>query len=321
MNYKIIISTLFLVLISCEKTYETPKEIAEIKMDIAVKRFDQDFYNTNGDSFEKLKKEYPYFVPRSIANVDSLWAAKRRDTIEIELLEESSKILPNLNEEEVDLELLFKHIKHYYPEFEKPEIVALTTRVKYRSRVLLQNNILLVGIDCYLGADHKFYQDIPMYVSSNLKREQLISDVAEIYANKYIVQGRQRRFIDQIVTFGKKLYLKDLFMPFKPEASRIGYSEEELVWAKANESEIWSYFVDRDLLFSTDTSLSSRFIAQAPFSKFYLELDNESPGMLGRYLGWQIVRAYMEKNDVSLRDLATIDGQELFKKSKYKPAK
>ena len=110
-------------------------------------------------------------------------------------------------------------------------------------------------------------------------------------------------------------------MPFKSEASRIGYTEEELVWAKANEAEIWSYFVEKDLLFSTDTSLSSRFIAQAPFSKFYLELDNESPGMLGRYLGWQIVRAYMEKNDVSLRELATIDGQELFKKSKYNPAK
>jgi len=309
------------VLISCDKTYETPDEIAEIEMEVAVKRFDQDFYNTKEIGFEKLKKEYPYFVPRNIANVDSLWASKRRDTIEIELLEESSKILPNLKEEEADLELLFKHIKYYYPEFERPEVVALTTRVRYRSKVLLQNNILLIGIDCYLGGDHKFYQDIPVYISAKLKKEQLISDVAEVYANKYIVQGRDRRFIDQIVTFGKKLYLKDLFIPFKTEASRIGYSDEELAWAKVNEAEIWSYFVDRNLLFSTDTSLSNRFIAEAPFSKFYLELDNESPGMLGRYLGWQIVRAYMEKNDVSLRDLATIDGQELFEKSKYKPAK
>lgn len=321
MNYKIIIFALFVALVSCDKTYKTPEVIAGIKMDVTVKRFDQDFYNTKDDSFEELKKEYPYFVPRNFVNVDSLWAAKRRDTIQIELLEEASKTFPDLIDEEADLELLFKHIKHYYPEFETPEIVALTPGVKYRSKVLLQNNILLIGIDCYLGANHRFYQDIPLYVAANLKKEQLVSDVAAIYANKYIVQGRQRSFIDQIVTFGKKLYLKDLFMPFKSEASRIGYSDEELAWAKANEAELWSYFVDRDLLFSTDTSLSKRFIAEAPFSKFYLELDNESPGMLGRYLGWQIVRAYMEKNDVSLRDLATIDGQELFKKSKYKPAK
>ena len=321
MNYKILLSVFLLLLISCSKEYKTPSEISEIEMDVTIKRFDQDFYNAKGGSFESLKKEYPYFVPRNIANVDSLWAAKKQDTIEIELLEETSKVFPDLNAEEADLELLFKHIKYYYPEFEKPEVVALTPGVKHRSKILLQSNILLIGLDCYLGADHKFYQDISMYISANLKKEQLISDVAEVYANKYVVQGRQRVFLDQMITFGKQLYLKDLFMPFKSEASRIGYTDEELAWAKANESEIWSYFVDRDLLFSTDTSLSTRFIAQAPFSKFYLELDNESPGMLGRYLGWQIVRAYMQKNDVSLRELATISGKKLFDKAKYKPAK
>jgi len=321
MNYKILLSAFLVLLISCSEEYKTPTDISEIEMDVSVRRFDQDFYNTDVASFEKLKKEYPYFVPRNFMNIDSLWAAKKQDTLEIELLEESSKVFPDLNAEEADLELLFKHIKYYYPEFENPEVVALTPGVKHRSKILLQSNILLIGIDCYLGADHKFYQDIPVFIATNLKKEQLISDVAEVYAKKYIVQGKQRRFVDQMISFGKQLYLKDLFMPFKSEASRIGYSEEEYVWAQLNESEIWSYFVDRDLLFSTDTSLSNRFIAQAPFSKFYLELDNESPGMLGRYLGWQIVRQFMEENDVSLRELSTISGEELYKKSKYKPAK
>jgi len=321
MNYKILLSAFLVLLISCSEEYKTPTDISEIEMDVSVRRFDQDFYNTDVASFEKLKKEYPYFVPRNFMNIDSLWAAKKQDTLEIELLEESSKVFPDLNAEEADLELLFKHIKYYYPEFENPEVVALTPGVKHRSKILLQSNILLIGIDCYLGADHKFYQDIPVFIATNLKKEQLISDVAEVYAKKYIVQWKQRRFVDQMISFGKQLYLKDLFMPFKSEASRIGYSEEEYVWAQLNESEIWSYFVDRDLLFSTDTSLSNRFIAQAPFSKFYLELDNKSPGMLGRYLGWQIVRQFMEENDVSLRELSTISGEELYKKSKYKPAK
>lgn len=321
MNYKILLVAFLILLTSCDEGYKTPDDIANIDMEVDVRRFDQDFYKADVSSFENLKKEYPYFAPRSFMNIDSLWAAKKQDTIEIELLEEASKAFPNLDDEEVDLELLFKHIKHYYPEFENPEIVALTPGVKYRSKILLQNNILLIGIDCYLGADHKFYQGIPTFISSNFKKEQLVSDVADVYANKYIAQRKQRRFIDQMISFGKVLYLKDLFMPFKTEASRIGYSEEEFAWAQFNESEIWSYFVDRDLLFSTDTSLSNRFIAQAPFSKFYLELDNESPGMLGRYLGWQIVRQFMEKNDVSLHELSTISGEELYKKSKYKPAK
>jgi uncharacterized protein YjaZ len=43
--------------------------------------------------------------------------------------------------------------------------------------------------------------------------------------------------------------------------------------------------------------------------------------MIGRYLGWQIVKSYMKKNDVSLQNLATISEKELFNNAKYKPVK
>jgi hypothetical protein len=32
----------------------------------------------------------------------------------------------------------------------------------------------------------------------------------------------------------------------------------------------------------------------APFSKFYLEIDNDSPGRIGAWIGWQMVRSYMK---------------------------
>lgn len=318
--YKFFLCVLFVGVISCsEKEYDTPEEISNIEMGIEVKRFDKDFFNTDISSFDTLKEKYPYFIPRNGANVDSLWTIKKIDTLEQELLEESLKVFPNFKEQTAELNLLFQHIKYNFPEFETPEVVTSTSMVSYRDKILLQNNILLIAVDTYLGADHKFYNGIPSYISANLRKEQLISDVAEVYAKKYIQSGNQRSLINQMVYFGKQLYLKDVFMPFQSEALRIGYSEPELEWSKANESEIWSYFVEKDLLFSTDTALSGRFIAPAPFSKFYLELDSESPGMLGRYIGWQIVRSFMKKNDVSLRELIAMDGKELFEKSKYKP--
>ena len=75
------------------------------------------------------------------------------------------------------------------------------------------------------------------------------------------------------------------------------------------------------MLFSTDNSLPNRFIALAPFSKFYLELDSESPGRLGQYIGWQIVRAYMKNNKVSLMDMMQKDAEEIFNNSNFKPSK
>jgi hypothetical protein len=54
---------------------------------------------------------------------------------------------------------------------------------------------------------------------------------------------------------------------------------------------IWRYFIDKQLLYSDDQKLIPRFINPAPFSKFYLEIDNESPGKV-ELIGWQIVNSY-----------------------------
>ncbi|MEO1013171.1 MAG: hypothetical protein AAFX53_17900 [Bacteroidota bacterium] len=125
----------------------------------------------------------------------------------------------------------------------------------------------------------------------------------------------------RMVYYGKQLYLKDRLIPFVSETARIGYSEDQLSWAMSNEEPIWRYFIEHELLYSTDTKLTSRFLDIAPFSKFGLELDNDSPGRIGRYMGWQIVRHFMDKNKVSLQQMMGLPEDELFKKSGYKPKK
>jgi uncharacterized protein YjaZ len=103
--------------------------------------------------------------------------------------------------------------------------------------------------------------------------------------------------------------------------AKIGYTNDELLWATDNEFYIWQYFIENELLYSTDTKLVGRFIAPAPFSRFNLELDSESPGALGQYIGWQIVRSYMENNPSSLLQMLQMNAQTLFNKAKYKPKK
>ena len=94
-----------------------------------------------------------------------------------------------------------------------------------------------------------------------------------------------------------------MFYPSAEKESVIGYNKSEYNWALANENYIWRYFIEKELLFSTDAKLGERFINPAPFSKFYLELDNESPGRIGQFIGWQIVNSYMQNNEVSLQQM------------------
>ena len=74
--------------------------------------------------------------------------------------------------------------------------------------------------------------------------------------------------------------------------------------------------------YSTDSKLPSRFISPAPFSKFQLEyIDSESPGRIGRYIGWQIVRSYMDTNAISFQDMLSKSTEEIFNNSNFKPRK
>ena len=92
-------------------------------------------------------------------------------------------------------------------------------------------------------------------------------------------------------------------------------------WANDNENFVWTYFVEKELMFSSDNKLTKRFINVAPFSKFYLSIDNDSPGMIGKFIGWRIVKSYMKNNKTTLVEMILMNPTDIYNKSKYKPNK
>ncbi|MCB0400306.1 MAG: gliding motility lipoprotein GldB, partial [Winogradskyella sp.] len=243
------------------------------------------------------------------------------DTLQNQLLAEVIKVYPDFKVVKNDFEGLFQHLKYYDKTFSIPRVVTLTNDVDYRNKTIVTDSLVLVALDNFLGEDHEFYQNIPRYLAKNMQKNQIVSEVAEAYAKKYIYQSSRKTLLDEMIYHGKLLYFKDMMIPFKSDAEKIGYTEQELKWAEANESPIWSYFIEKELLYSTDSKLPSRFIADAPYSKFYLELDNESPGRLGQYIGWQIVKAYAETTDENVLTILEKEPEEIFNKAKFKPKK
>ncbi|WP_456237550.1 gliding motility lipoprotein GldB [Flavisericum labens] len=311
---------LLLIVSSCKNDSGLEGEIANVNTDVKIERFDMLFKKVNEESFPNLKKSYPFMFPEKYT--DSFWLARKEDSLQIQLLEEVVDEFAEFENVEGEIESLFNHIKYYFPEFNPPRIITVTNDVDYRNSMIVTDTIALIALDSYLGGDHKFYQGIPKYVRANLRKEQIVVDLADAYAEKFIFQPKRKSLLDEMIYFGKQLYFKDVVIPFKTDAEKIAYTSSELEWAKSNESYIWRYFVERELLFSNDTKLPSRFINPAPFSKFFLEeIDTDSPGRLGRYIGWQIVRAYMENNNVSLNEMLIKSTEDIFNNSKFKPRK
>jgi hypothetical protein len=135
------------------------------------------------------------------------------------------------------------------------------------------------------------------------------------------VPSQDKTLISEMIYYGKLHYLKDLLLPETPNYQKIGYTELQEKFCLENEFQMWSYLVDEKLLYDNNIKNYQRFIEDGPFTKFYLEIDRESPGRVGQWLGWQIVKSYMENNEVTLDQLLKTEPTTIFNKSKYKPKK
>ncbi|MGY5848927.1 gliding motility lipoprotein GldB [Salegentibacter sp. F14] len=304
---------------SCENKSETEREIEKIKVEFETIRFDKEFAEAIPENLSELKAEYPYLFPKQFS--DQVWREKMTDTIQLEINEEVAKTFPSFSQEEDELYRLFQHLKYYFPSFEAPDVITITSEVDYKNKVVISEDKLFIALDTYLGEDHHFYIGLQEYLKKNFRRSQILPDVAQAYAKRYVPRPQARTFLAHMIYYGKMLYLKDLLIPLRSDADKIGYTAEELKWAQNNEEQIWRYFVDKEMIFDTDSELSTRFLYPAPFSKFYLALDNESPDRLGQYIGWQIIRNYMKKNEVSVEEMLQTEAETIFNNANYKPRK
>ena len=310
----------FCLAFACKDDNAKETEIAKLNIDITIERFDVLYANATAKDLPELKRAYPFMFSKKVT--DSFWIAKMRDTLELELAHEVSKTFTNTDILEGEIENLYNHIAYYFPEFTPLRIITTTSMVDYRNSVIVTDTIALLALDNYLGENHHFYVGIQEFLRKNFKPSQIVVDLAKKHAMRYIHQPYRKTLLDEMIYHGKILYFLDMVLPNTLEAQRISYTNSELSWAKVNEAYIWRYFIERELLYSTDTKLPNRFINPAPFSKFYLEeIDTDSPGRLGQFIGWQIVKSFMNANDTTLRDMLKMNPETIFNDSRYKPKK
>ncbi|MBE0392774.1 gliding motility lipoprotein GldB [Flavobacterium sp. PL002] len=304
--------------VSCGKKDRIEREIREIPVDIKVTRFDKIFFETAPEDLEKIKKEFPYFFPAG--NDDQIWLEKMSNSQWRELYGEVQKKYSDIDPVKNDLTALVQHLKYYFPKTKTPKLITIISEMDYTNKAIYADSLVIVSLEMYLGKEHRFYE-FPNYIKQNFEEKQIMADVVSSFSKRKITPDVSKNFLSRMVTAGKELYLKDLLLPEYSDADKIGYTPEQIKWCEENENYMWRYFIEKQMLYSDDQKLTSRFVGPAPFSKFYLEIDNESPGQVGAWIGWQIVRSYMENNEVSLQQLLELNAKEIFEKSKYKPKK
>ena len=199
----------------------------------------------------------------------------------------------------------------------------------YEEPIRYADSLLIISLDMYLGSNYKYYNDvlaaapynIPAYVQKRFRKDYIMTDCMRAIATTVIDNSQQsEKFIDYIIYEGKILYFLDAVLPDTPDSLKIYYTPAQMDWCQKNESNIWSFIIDKKLLYSTDPSMITKFCTDGPFTAVF---SRQSPSRVGIWIGWQIVRAYMENNKkISIKELFTDqDAQGILTRSKYKPKK
>ena len=203
---KIGIFLILLMCFSCNKNAQLEKEIEAVPMDLKVERFDQVFMQSTKESLPTLKTQYPFLFPKQIP--DSIFLERTQDPIQKLIQKSVDSVFNDFQETEAELIAFYKHLKYYNPSLKKPRVITVFSDVDYRNKVIVTDSIVLISIDNYLGSNHEFYESFYNYIRKNLKKDQIVMDLADAYATRFINQPRQKTFLEELICHGKKIISK-----------------------------------------------------------------------------------------------------------------
>lgn len=299
---------------------------------VTIKRFDVDFFavdtNNIAGSLTQLREKYKNFTDIYLTQIiGNHFANENEVTYEFlthpvyrEFYSDVESSFTDLTDVEKKLTKAFRYINYYFPAIALPQVYTHVSG--FGDIIVVTDSILSISLDYYLGAgysNYKFVDGIYSYMTQNMHREKISSDAIFWWlTTEFPDYINVPRLLDNIIYYGKIMYLTEVAFPDEKKELLMGYTKEQWDWVKANEAQMWNYILENKHLFSTETLVIAKYINPAPFTAFF---PNDSPGRTGIWLGWQIVRSYMEKNkDITLPELMNNpDAQDILEKSGYQP--
>ncbi|MFY0651483.1 MAG: gliding motility lipoprotein GldB [Cyclobacteriaceae bacterium] len=315
-----------IVLESCDNsTCREVPNISSIVVDVELETLENDLTNfKNWKDAEQFLKENrifaDYFMHATQYPDDSILAkrfyrllnASAMDTLFIEC----QQTFGDMGEVTSDYKQAFQIIKYHYPEATVPRLSTVVTA--FYNDLYISDSLIIVGLDYFLGPEATFKPDEHDYILKRFKKESLVPTVMNFVSNEFNqIDTQHNTLLSDMINIGKSYYFTSQVLPCTPDSLIIGYTSEEMTLVQQNEEIIWANFIENELLYERNDYLKNKFIGEAPH---VYEISEKCPGRVGAWVGWEIVKRYMEKNDVSVTELmAETDAHKIFQMAKYRP--
>lgn len=300
------------------------------RLDLAVFNLGSDL--TKSDLLE-LQKEYHGFLNVYLTQIMQVGEAENAMTASlfqrfvtdpnwIELQEVIEKKHPNLDEESANLERAFKRYSVLFKESDLPEIVAYNSG--FNVGIYPEKEFLGIGLEWYSGNDLKIFDRLPPDLFPQYKRDKMMPEYMTINALKgwLIVRFQDKlngqSLLNRMAFSGKINYIAAALHQDLSDRIVLNYSEEQLEWCDNQEYEVWKFILENDLIFSVDAMAVNKMMNDGPFTP---GMPPESPGGVGNYMGYEMVKAFMDRNEnLTLAELLNMKNDREFLKH-YKPGR
>ena len=262
--------------------------------------------------FERRRYNSDSIVATNMANIFS--NPSYRDT----LYQQVKNTFDGFSSLKNGFEGAFKHYKYYYPDVTVPELQVVLAGLK--KDLFVSDSLISIAADYFLGPDAAYVPNgVPDYILMRYQREYIVPMTMLLLTQRQNKTDRSdQSLLADMIFYGKSYYMTKMTIPCTPDSLIIGYTAKEMEDINKNEHIIWANFLENDLLYETSHFMKNKFTGERPKT---FEISQQCPGRIGIWVGWQIVKSYMENNpEVSLQELMEeSDVQQIFSKAKYKP--
>jgi len=225
---------------------------------------------------------------------------------------EKTKLIPQVKNKEKDVNRAFNFYRYYFPQKTVPrEIIYMN---KLFSNINCSDSAITVALESYLNPALEVIQSIPnnqlyKWQREKMELEYLPRDILSNWIQVQLFEELDKSLAAHIVQAGKILYLVNATFPYRSEQYILRYSNSDYDWAKQNEFSAWEFLVREELLFKNNMRDKANWLNDGPTT---LGLSKESPDRMGQYLGYKMVKKFMQENkEVSLTDLLEIKYNEI----------
>jgi gliding motility-associated lipoprotein GldB len=308
-----------------EATCDLDESTLNQNVSLQIIRLEDDFFGSKtAEDYKLLMEKHPEFVEEYLqldlyANSDSLIAELltiHQDSTMRTLYDSVKLEFQDFNKIEKDLENAFKAIKFNFPDFQIPKVYTFVSG--FNSDLIVTEELIVIGLDYFLPANHTFQPDQPRYLADRYEAAYIVPMLVTVISSRFnSTNSADNTLLAEMIYYGKSYYFTKEILPCTSDQYIIGYTPDQIAESFDNEEYIWAHFIENELLYETNPFEIRKYVGEAPFTD---EISTKAPGRIGRWLGWNIVEDYVVNNEIQLSDLmGEADAEKIFRQSGYRP--